>query len=1198
MDISKPRIVLLPQDREIMEITGLTAEQYRDFCVQCYKASRKVPSDQPTAFEPVTFIVTLIVGLALSYIATLLAPKPQLDEPEAERRIGGQRLTNGARSGPTSGFDSVQNVVEVGSLIPLVYANRREIGGTYYGGVRVNTNLLWSQLYSVGGGQLLRGVFLVGEGTIPEPDPDQYALGNNLINNYDLAAAPGDLTSRLSLYYVDGSEKDNRITQEDFIRGRQPAFDVGNAQADGGDDVFEARVDGTNWAPDFCYASTPSNQTEFGAYGFIGNNMPFRLSPSIRPTENYDNEPRKADAQGKSDRMRDVWRYYGRCGVHEVNGAEVTGLQNLSAGDTITYTLYNDSDAEGEFNYQVSGPDGFTSVKDVASSVASRQNGFDDQIQIGDRYLIGTAIGVCTARTNEQFTSEMANIPIGGGQPVTATFQITQEGQCHSYTAASLHPDPINVDPISYDIQDHTPFEVATPAANPGRVLIANSNFENGNSIRFQERGTSNLDSALALASKRESSAQGDIYGPYFVVNRTDTGFQVALSKGGAGLALNGDGGTGTANTPGAANVIRVSFVGDPNNEPEFAPDITATNATHLMRVAEGYFAVERSSRFIEVGLRSSVNLSMSGVTNYRDIADGNSVRTLTQVDEDKVDDNITFLSGTYTSPETRYSCFRVSYRADGSENYQVFPQIFAVRSMMDTPVYNYLRFDMATAQSWEFKFTPVPSYETRNSAQQINVLDYKLDNQVTATDGSITIAFSGVSNLARGTSEDARNFAVPILTTIDGNRLSDNSGPDLDFDDRIDGGGRRYFSDAYARLAEFFMHNELRTTANNPEHSIVYINTQTTNEVAPNYSNLAMVGMNIRSSKEISQLQQFSVYCNQGIGSTNLFPEVLLDLLTNQRYGVGGILNAEQIDQASFAEMATWCENRNYYFDGVIEQKVNIRQWGTEVANNYLLDLVVRNGKFALQPKVDFDNNPVVTALFTAGNIISDTFQFTSSDEQNRVLPRVSVRWREEKADTENGLFPVVRQVTVKEQSTPEDAPLESVDVSDYCTSERQAIDLGKWLCRQRRLVTHSITFETTPTEAALDIGSVFKLGMESVTYNQPQNGAIASNGEVTAWPPIDDGTYDVLIYDGGDAIIESTLVIADGKSTRRNCVFCLRTGASQAETYKTQALSYTEDGNIAVEATVYPCNTSGASLITEGWDDASNWDIEGQRT
>ena len=1077
MDITKRQIVLLPQDRVIMEITGMNQAQYKDFCLQCYKSGRSIPSDTPVAFDPFTALIYLVIGIALSYVATLLAPKPKQEEPEQQKNEGGQNFVTGNRAAPTSGFDTVQNVVEVGSVIPVIYANRREVGGIWYGGLRVNTNLLWSQLYSVGGGQLLRAMFSIGEGALPQPNPEQFAIGNNLIRNFDLEIND---VSRVSLYYVDGGGTANRIGSADHIAGRNPSTDIGNAETAGGGDVFQVRV-ADGWAPDFCYVSKPSNQTTCGVSGFIGNNMPFRPNPRIRPTENYDNEPQKKNAQAKADRAKDVYRYYGRCGVHEVNGSPtINELRQLNVGDKIKYTLFNDSDNDGVFQFQVSGPDGFSYASDVANSVASRQNNYDDQIVLGDRYLLGTAKGICIRRTDSPFNSEVVNLPVGGGNPVTAEFEVTEPGQIHTWVEAELHP----------------------PLESP------------------------NLNE--------------------FVGSRT----------------------------------------------PAFAPKITGTNHSHIMRLAEASFTTERQTRYVEVGLRSQVNLQVSGICYFKGIAKDDRTRTLSEIDSDMVDDFISFTNGNYTSPEVRLSGFRVGWRMTSSSDYLTLPFIFAVRSMMDTAAYNYLRFEFDSDATYEFKLTPVSGYEMRNSQQPIHVLDYKNANREEVTDSGVKVIFSGEKDFAR----TASNFALPSMTTVDGARLSDNNGPSLEFDDEIS--GRGYFGDAFARAAEYFIFEELTSSANNPEHEIVYVDTQSTNAKTPEYSNIAMVGMNIRSSREITALQQFSVYCDKGINSTNLFPEVLLDMLTNKRYGTGKILNSNQIDVESFEEMAKWCEARRYFFDGLVDSKVNIRSWATEVARNYLLDLVVRNGRFALQPVLDFEANPEVTALFTSGNILEGTFEYTTSDEQDRILPRVSVKWREEKVDANNGLFPVVRQLTVREKDTPEDAPLETLDISAYCTSQEHAIDLAKWTCRQRRLITHSIAFETTPTEAALDIGAVFKLGMETVKYNQPQNGAISSTGAVTSWPPLSDGTYEVLTWNGESGTLqERTISVANGRTASEgNFVFCVKTSSQTTQTYKTQVLSYTEDGNISVEATVYPTDENGASLLAEGWEDSVNWVIEGE--
>jgi hypothetical protein len=252
------------------------------------------------------------------------------------------------------------------------------------------------------------------------------------------------------------------------------------------------------------------------------------------------------------------------------------------------------------------------------------------------------------------------------------------------------------------------------------------------------------------------------------------------------------------------------------------------------------------------------------------------------------------------------------------------------------------------------------------------------------------------------------------------------------------------------------------------------------------------------------------------------------------------------------------------------------------------------------MQPAAEFDGPEKVTGLFTSGNILEDSFSLSYADQQDRQPPRVSVKWREEKqaSDPANrGLFPVIREVTVREAITPEDAPLEQLDLSDFCTSEIHAIDRAKWECRFRRLVTHSVSFKTTPDQATLDLGRVFKLGMETITYGQPSNGAIAANGAVSSWPEIPDGDYAVLLYDGVvNAIQEVTITISGGHCGQfPGSVFCLRDSISDTQTYKVQSLGFDEDGNVDVEALLFPTDEKGYSLLNTGWNVDGNWVIDG---
>ena len=1043
------RVILLPQDREIMAITGLSESEYREFVLELKRHSKIEPGTicniVLSGFE--VFLIQLVVGAALSYAATLLVPRAKPQEQPRTNQVQGQNIITGAAYTPKAGFDSVQNVVDLGSVIPLVYANRQIIDGVSYGGVRVNTNLLWSQIYSVSGGQLLRALFLLSEGEVTGIDATQFALGNNLINNYDLAITQH---GRASIYYRgDGG----RITSADHFAGQVAANDLGNAENDGGSDVFQVRSVNNAYRPDFCFASTPSNQTAFGVYGFMGNRFAYRPNPVYRPASSFSGDSGNnvacyPDEGATLQRNKQGVTYPGRAGLVGTSDGTVV----LSVGDTVTYQIFSSTDANRTFTVGGS----TEGCNDIGQAVAGRQKAYDETLAVGELYKIGTAVGICTSRTEQPFVSSAS----GGARDVTAEFEIVRRGTCQAYTASTLQSD----------------------------------------------------------------------------------------------------GG------------------------------VNATQGQHLYRFAEASLSVDRETRVVEIGIRSSLQANIAGLCNFRD------TRSYADLDYEACDKHLgqpiagktfnVFQSGTYSSPEVRFSFFKVGYRVAGTQGDFIEPEIvFGVRSATGVSAYNYLRIQFPSFGRWELRLTPVTGYEIRSNTVPgpLHVLDHNFPGTTPVTIGDVVFSYSG-ENIARTDS----SFAIPSLTKPDG------SDPGSGLDDG------QYFADAYARLAEAFYYSEISSSATQPEHQIAYVNTIADNPTTPNYDNMALVGMNIRSSTEISQLQQFSVYVNQGINETSAFPEVLYDLLTNDRYGTGAVLNAAQVDKASFDAATIWTNAQKYFFDGAVSERVNIRSWAAKVANNYLLDLIVRNGKFALERVATFGGPETIRGLYTSGNIIDGSFEMAYSDLQDRLPIRISVKWRQEKEASNvvsAGLFPVIREVTVREQSVVADAPIEEIDISDYCTSQKHAIDLAKWELRKRRLVTHSVKFKTTPSEATLDIGSVFKLGLETVNYNQPSNGAIGADGTVVSWPELADGDYDVLLWDGKTSNLQSvTIRIFNGKSDHPNSVFCLRNSVTTAQTYKTQALSFDEEGNVEIEATYFPTNEDGVSLLTEGWYTAANWVIEGE--
>ena len=1181
-----------------MQLTGMSEKQYRFFVRQAILHSKLRPGEL-TAFliDPVSlFIIQLVVGIALSYLATLLAPKPKA--PEAQNlntnTVQGQNLVNGARFTPKTGFDSVQNVVELGSVVPLVYANRQVIDGIAYGGVRVNTNLIWSQIYSIGGGQLLRAVFLIGEASITNLDAEQFAIGNNLINGYDLNSDFG----RITIY---SSPDGGRLKSSDRIAGQLSANDTGNAENDGGGDVFQVRGVGNTYATDFCYVSTPSNQTAFGLYGFIGSNFPFRVNPSFRSARkaetNSDGELNcKSDEQQVAERSKQNVKFAGRAGV-VVNSGETEGRIFVSPSspgvqaDVIKFKIFSSTDALRKF----SNGDGEASCGDVGQSIASRQRSNDEQINEGDVYRIGSALAICTSRSSAAFVSAADNDPVAGGTSTEATFTVLRSGYVDKWSESTIVSDNgYNATQKSHIMQSA---EAIFSTERQGRVvevgIRSNLQVNISGLCNFKDaRGYERIDFDACDKDNGKEINDANLTnfsnGQYSTSETRYSFFRVSYRVAGSTDAYTPiDQLFGVRSTTGVAvyNYLRFEFSESRRWEIRMTP-ISGWEVRSGGVIASGDLEVlDPHLGTLKTVTSGNVTVRYTGENVLRSL-DTFAIQSLTPIEETIISlDNSTIIpgkgyqTGQGLTPPVLTKNYNVILDAVSGPGKNAGATITVVVPLIQDPA-NPLGPQIPDPLGGSVTSCVLTSGGSLFS--QGDVL--KIRDQSRVNDGATPPTY-------------LVNPTIPPVPPINpAFRINVGTTARQDLGTGFDDG--TYYADAWARLAESFIYNEITASTSQPEHQVVYINTITANTSTPNYDNLAIVGMNIRSSKEIKTLNQFSVYVNKGINATSSFPEVMLDLLTNDRYGTGQVLSSAQIDQASFTAASTFTYNRRYFFDGAVSDKINIRSWGAQTAANYLLDLVIRNGKFALEPVASFDAPETITQLFTSGNILEDSFSLSFSDDQDRIPPKVSVIWREERETSgtvSKGLFPVSREVTVRESSTPEDAPLEKIDLSDYCTSQRHAIDRAKWECLTRRLVTHSITFKTTPTEAALDIGSVFKLGMETISYDQPQNGAIADDGTVTAWPEIADGTYSVLLWNGeGNVIQEIPLTITNGKCTQRSAVFCIKNSISNVQSYKTQSLSFDEDGNIEVVATYYPTAGSGYSQMVAEFGD-SNFVIEG---
>ena len=133
------RRILLPYELDLCETLGITPEEYWEFIFTAQETLKErgkeyahIPDVRNEPISTTTLlIINLVVGVALTAISMLLAPKPQAPSKRDPRRLdiaGSQGRTRYTKS---NNFDSVQQLASLGEIIPLVFAERRgEYGGS------------------------------------------------------------------------------------------------------------------------------------------------------------------------------------------------------------------------------------------------------------------------------------------------------------------------------------------------------------------------------------------------------------------------------------------------------------------------------------------------------------------------------------------------------------------------------------------------------------------------------------------------------------------------------------------------------------------------------------------------------------------------------------------------------------------------------------------------------------------------------------------------------------------------------------------------------------------------------------------------------------------------------------------------------------------------------------------------------------
>lgn len=254
--------------------------------------------------------------------------------------------------------------------------------------------------------------------------------------------------------------------------------------------------------------------------------------------------------------------------------------------------------------------------------------------------------------------------------------------------------------------------------------------------------------------------------------------------------------------------------------------------------------------------------------------------------------------------------------------------------------------------------------------------------------------------------------------------------------------------------------------------------------------------------SQEFKQtVRQLSVFYEQGIkvplysagtpgitGASNQFVDLAMFLFELiKRLDAGSTADiATPIDTSNLQTLAAFATNIGTFYNGIIEQSMNVIEYISTIAPFFLLQFISNNGQYSLQPilPITAGNQIDTTALtpsatFTEANILPGSFakKYRAADERRDIV--ASMVWRE----TEPTSIGIQRTTTVRYPTTASDAPVEQFDMTDCCTSLAHASLYGKYILALRKYSTHEISFETPLLTNNLIPTQIIKVQRQRIT-------------------------------------------------------------------------------------------------------------------
>lgn len=1177
--------LLLPYEWELCKQLGITEEEYRWFKAELAERAYVRPAEYDhipdIRCDPVLtpILINLAIGLALTAVSYLLAPKPTEPEERKDRQIRKSNINGRDRFAATYGFDSVAEIAQLGEPVPIVWT--RYTGTT--GGVVVEPKLIWSRVYSYGHTQVAKALYVASEGAIGKPARAGLWLGNNGV----------DVLSYEEYAFFYG----HNVSDPPLVEGSK------------GDDTSGDPTPG--YFPNFVQSWSPSNNATFGGSHPIANGTNYRVN--WRVVSIPDDGTKNSKVQARLERKK-------ICGYgltrHGMKGVGTGYPRRLGFTSLYSFLITGKQLNKNLFKVEVTDDGDRTvlraSVDDINKALDQECIAADDLLQIGERFMCGNKQLQVTSRSREIWVPGDENDQVIGFREL---------GTIYSGTASQPQPVSINA------IKNTKYVAIDSESRNQGGQgggLIGGGNTPLLRYTEARVKNTRPVDSTeICIRSIVWARANGicnfnDI--PYPRDLKRYDNDNVSIQSGSmstyfqrtVGFKIKmrpvGSEGAWSDTSPvflvrGATPQAQYNYLRMFHSRGMFEYRLIPLNGAILLDMAQAGV----SGIWLNASVKDFHGFSLAhGVTGSckgRAISLNDCIQEpLFWQDESDRDTSAAVIPLTLTKAQVvgarKVTIGKVqaiyadifgdaSLYQQGQTRQQVIStdaKIRGKRTKLDLSVLvqaragtlnvNGIRPAWLDFQYWVWDINkrlwtgyseseadgitdPGDTY-VRDADRRTDRSERWRNVRQTVYEVNITSANPyHVSNLGVDGADDD-DYTASLRFTIGSSGVPSG--------DQFDRPERRFIHNAQVHDVSHYG-NLIETSCDNgPEHAVTSVN-EIINHTRPSGNDLTLAGIAVRAGRSFNTLDQLRMYIKSGVNNSNSFPALVSYLLGKVATASGSRrLDPSLIDTASITAAQSFCDSNRLFYDGVLSQRTNLRTFIAQTAPFFLLSMVVSNGKIGLKEAIPRTG---AVQLFTAGNIVDGSLNVEMIDISQRRDFQAVMIYRQ---NLDNQL-PESRTVRLAYDTN---APMEQFDMSQFCTSRDHAIKVGRFFLALRRYITKQVSFQTTPDQVRFGPGDLISVALDTGVVRAMETGTVLADGSVVTPVPMKDGNWPVVYWSPGMVEVHSgTLTLQNGKTTDSEFF-----GAVFASTYNTvttdkilvESVNITEDGLVEVQGTDFP--------------------------